>query len=122
MIKQMITRVAVEQRRELHLKKNDKKRLRCICKGKVPQFSCEDGDDVSGSKGIGSDGSKSKSRSKEKGQVSGSKGKSINKTKSGGGLKIRVVKKCTNSFLSKSFEESIKPNPKIPLDALKDQL
>ncbi|GJZ42221.1 mutator type transposase [Tanacetum coccineum] len=90
MIKEMITRVAVEQRRELHLKKNDKKRLRCICKRKVPQFSCEDGDDVSGSKGVGSDGSKSKSQSKEKGQVSGSKGKSINKTKAGGGLKIRM--------------------------------
>nr|GFA73262.1 hypothetical protein [Tanacetum cinerariifolium] len=53
---------------------------------KVPQFSCEDGDDVSGSKGVGSDGSKSKSQSKEKGQ------------------------------------ESFYLNPKIPLNALKDQL
>ncbi|GKE31256.1 hypothetical protein Tco_1450578, partial [Tanacetum coccineum] len=61
MIKRMITRVLVEQRIELHLKKNDKKRLRCICRGKVPQFSCKDEDDVSGSKGLGSDGSKGKS-------------------------------------------------------------
>nr|GEX21214.1 hypothetical protein [Tanacetum cinerariifolium] len=37
-------------------------------------------------------------------------------------LQSRIVKKCTASFLSKSVEESIKPNPKIPLNALKDQL
>nr|GEZ98360.1 hypothetical protein [Tanacetum cinerariifolium] len=34
-IKKMVTRVAVQQRRELHLKKNDKLRVRCICRGKV---------------------------------------------------------------------------------------
>ncbi|GJX65674.1 hypothetical protein Tco_0300017 [Tanacetum coccineum] len=102
MIKEMITRVAVEQRRELHLKKNDKKRLRCICRGKVPQFSCEDGDDVSGSKGVGSDGSKAKSQSKEKGQVGGSKGKLINKTKAGGGLKIRLPLKQYEVGISKN--------------------
>ncbi|GKC90295.1 mutator type transposase [Tanacetum coccineum] len=146
----------VEHRRELHLKKNDKVRVRCICRGKVPQFGCEDGDDDSGSKGVVSSGSKGKGQSKEKGQVSGSKGKSNNKTKAGGGIKdkgeycpwslqcsklpneetwtvktfkdthkclqSRIVKKCTASFLSKSVEESIKPNPKIPLNALKDQL
>ncbi|GKB39154.1 mutator type transposase [Tanacetum coccineum] len=140
-IKEMVTRVAVEQRRELHLKKNDKVRVRCICRGKVPQFGCKDGDDDSGSKGVVS---------------SGSKGKSNNKTKDGGGIKdkgeycpwslqcsklpneetwivktfkdthkclqSRIVKKCTTSFLSKSVEESIKPNPKIPLNAFKDQL
>nr|GFA85477.1 hypothetical protein [Tanacetum cinerariifolium] len=146
----------VEQRRELHLKKNDKVRVRCICRGKVPQFGCEDGDDDSGSKAVVSSRSKRKGQSKEKGQVSGSKGKSNNKTKVGGGirdkgeyfpwslqcsklpneetwvvktfkdthkcLQSRIVKKCTASFLSKSVEESIKPNPKIPLNSLKDQL
>nr|GEU99329.1 hypothetical protein [Tanacetum cinerariifolium] len=69
-IKKMMTRVAVEHRRELHLKNNDKIRVRFICKGKVPQFSSEDIVDDSSSKGV----------------------------------------------------ESIKPNPKIPLNALKDQL
>ncbi|GJZ10958.1 mutator type transposase [Tanacetum coccineum] len=88
-IKEMVTRVAVEQRRELHFKKNDKIKVRCICRGKVPWFSCEDGDDVSSSKGVGSDRSKTKGQSKEKGQVSGLKGKSTNKTKVGGVLKIR---------------------------------
>nr|GEY81854.1 hypothetical protein [Tanacetum cinerariifolium] len=125
-IKEMVTRVAVEQRRELHLKKNDKVRVRCICRRKVPQFDCEDGDDDSGSKRVVSSGSKGKGQYKEKGQVSGSKEKSNNKIKAGGVLKISeniaLVKKCTASFLSKSVEESIKPNRKIPLNALKDQL
>nr|GEW80357.1 transposase, mutator type [Tanacetum cinerariifolium] len=155
-IKEMVTRVAVEQRRELHLKKNDKVRVRYICRGKFPQFGCKDGDDDSGSKGVVSSGSKRKGQSKEKGQVSGSKGKSNNKTKASGDIKdkgeycpwllqcsklpneetwavktfkdthkclqSRIVKKCTASFLSKSVEESIKPNPKIPLNALQDQL
>ncbi|GJS19984.1 hypothetical protein Tco_0448616 [Tanacetum coccineum] len=57
---------------------------------KVSRFSCEDGNDVSGSKRLGSDGSKSKSQSKEKGQVSGSKGKSIKKTKPGGSIKDKA--------------------------------
>nr|GEW84984.1 hypothetical protein [Tanacetum cinerariifolium] len=155
-IKEIVTRVAVEQRKELHLKKNDKVRVRCICRGKVPQLGCEDGDDDSGSKGVVSSGSKGKGQSKEKGQVSGSKWKSNNKTKDGGGIKdkgeycpwsllcsklpneetwavkkvkdthkclqSRIVKKCTTSFSSKSVEESIKPNLKISLNALKDQL
>ncbi|GJZ39348.1 mutator type transposase [Tanacetum coccineum] len=88
-IKKMATRVAVEHIRELHFKKNHKIKVRCICRGKVPWFSCEDGDDVSSSKGVGSNRSKTKGQSKEKGQVSGSKGKSTNKTKAGGVLKIR---------------------------------
>nr|GEV59727.1 hypothetical protein [Tanacetum cinerariifolium] len=67
-IKEIVTRVAVEQRKELHLKKNDKVRVRCICRGKVPQLGCEDGDDDSGSKGVVSSGSKGKGQSKEKGQ------------------------------------------------------
>ncbi|GJV88076.1 mutator type transposase [Tanacetum coccineum] len=127
-IKEMVTRVAVEQRRELHLKKNDKIRFRRIYRGKVPRFSSEDGVDDSGSKGVGSSGSKEKVQSKKESQVSG---KSMNKTKVGGVktfkdthkcLQSRIVKKCTASFLSKSVEESIKPNSKIPLNFLKDQL
>nr|GEZ52443.1 hypothetical protein [Tanacetum cinerariifolium] len=63
-IKEMMTRVAVEQRRELHLKKNDKVGVRCICRRNVPQFGFEDGDDDSGSKGVVSSGSKGKGQSK----------------------------------------------------------
>nr|GFB14661.1 hypothetical protein [Tanacetum cinerariifolium] len=54
-------------------------------------FSCEDGDDDSGSKGVVSSRSKGKGQSKEKGQVSGSKGKSNNKTKAGGGISKQKV-------------------------------
>ncbi|GJZ90348.1 hypothetical protein Tco_0662275 [Tanacetum coccineum] len=37
-------------------------------------------------------------------------------------LQSRIVNKCIATFLSRELEESIKPNPKIPLNALKDQL
>lgn len=37
-------------------------------------------------------------------------------------LKSRTVPKCTTSFLSKEIEQTIKPNPKIPIAALKYQL
>nr|GEZ67058.1 hypothetical protein [Tanacetum cinerariifolium] len=37
-------------------------------------------------------------------------------------LQSRTVRKCTSSFLSREIEETIKPNPKIPLSALKEQL
>nr|GEV02435.1 hypothetical protein [Tanacetum cinerariifolium] len=67
-IKEIVTRVAVEQRRELHLKKNGKVRVRCIYRGKVPQFGCEDGDDDSGSKGVVSSGSKGKGQAKKMAQ------------------------------------------------------
>nr|GEV22274.1 transposase, mutator type [Tanacetum cinerariifolium] len=63
---EMVTRVTVEQRRELHLKKNDKVRVRCICRGKVPQFGYEDGDDDSGSKGVVSSRSGPKKKVKAK--------------------------------------------------------
>ena len=39
LIKDMVTRVAVEQRRQLWLKKNDKVRVRVVCKGKTPTFT-----------------------------------------------------------------------------------
>nr|GEV32783.1 hypothetical protein [Tanacetum cinerariifolium] len=74
-IKEIVTRVVVEQRRELHLKKNDKETW--AVKTLKDTHKC---------------------------------------------LQSRIVKKCTASFLSKSVEESIKPNPKIPLNSLKDQL
>ncbi|GJY40675.1 mutator type transposase [Tanacetum coccineum] len=37
-------------------------------------------------------------------------------------LQSRKVRKCTASFLAIEIEQSIKPNPKIPLLALKDQI
>ncbi|GJZ93063.1 mutator type transposase, partial [Tanacetum coccineum] len=37
-------------------------------------------------------------------------------------LQSRSIGKCTASFLSKEIEETIKPNPRVPISALKDQL
>nr|GEY50068.1 transposase, mutator type [Tanacetum cinerariifolium] len=51
----------------------------------------KDGDYDSGSKGVVSSGSKGKDQFKEKGQVSGSKGKSNNKTKAGEGISKQKV-------------------------------
>ncbi|GJV15019.1 transposase, MuDR [Tanacetum coccineum] len=39
MIKDMVTRISVEKRRELYLTKNDKERVRAECRGLVPVFS-----------------------------------------------------------------------------------
>ena len=39
MIKEMVTKLSVETRRELHLVRNDKQRVRAICRGQVPVFT-----------------------------------------------------------------------------------
>ncbi|PWA71856.1 transposase, MuDR [Artemisia annua] len=39
LIKEMVTRIAVEQRRQIYLTKNDKERVRAECRGIVPIFS-----------------------------------------------------------------------------------
>ncbi|PWA75620.1 transposase, mutator type [Artemisia annua] len=69
LIKEMLTRVSVEQRRQLYLKKNDKNRLRAHCRGKVPQFTFEDGIESRGSKGKLVEGSKCKVAKGSKGRV-----------------------------------------------------
>ncbi|PWA93526.1 transposase, mutator type [Artemisia annua] len=184
LIKEMLTRVSVEQRRQLYLKKNDKNRLRAHCRGKVPQFTFEDGIESRGSKGKLAEGSKCKVAKGSKGRVAegskvkgaegskvecaeGSKQKGVKGKGQVGGstgnfkdggcsiedkeescpwflqcsklpnqetwavktfhdthtcLQSRKVKRCTATFLSKTVEGTIKPNPKIPLGALKDQL
>ena len=148
LIKEMVTRVAVEQRRQLWLKKNDKVRVRVVCKGKTPTFTSNmdpvvysglaDGPQVKGkpnklkaaigskirSKGVAIKDSEtqcpwflqcSKLPNEETWQVKAFE--DVHKC-----LQSRVVKKCTAKFLSKEVEATIKPNPKIPLNALKDQL
>ncbi|GJV21255.1 hypothetical protein Tco_1370275 [Tanacetum coccineum] len=42
LVKDKVTRVSVEQRRQLSLKKNDKLRVRVVCKGQVPDFANND--------------------------------------------------------------------------------
>lgn len=164
MIKEMVTKLSVETRRELHLVRNDKQRVRAICRGQVPVFTTESQNmfkdsglkDVSGleetsglkdSSGPSTCSSVAGKRKKPKPSGYVKKKASVNKEKSGcpwilhctkkkgeltwevrtfkdthNCLQSRTVKKCTATFLAKDVEETIKPNPKIPLAALKDQL
>nr|GEV15099.1 transposase, MuDR [Tanacetum cinerariifolium] len=52
-IKDMVTRISVETRRELYLTKNDKERVRAECRGLVPVFSnsCPSGESVTSVEG-----------------------------------------------------------------------
>ncbi|GJR40745.1 mutator type transposase [Tanacetum coccineum] len=68
LIKEMVSKIVVAQRRQLWLSRNEKLRMTEVCRGK---------------KSIG---------------------------------------KCTASFLSKEIEEAIKPDPRVPIASLKDQL
>ncbi|GKC85323.1 hypothetical protein Tco_1141040 [Tanacetum coccineum] len=141
--KEKVTRVSVEQRRQLWLKKNDKLRVRVVCRGQVPDFANNNMSTIvpitCNPKGL-----TSKVQSK-----SISKKEKVTKPKESYGcpwvmqvskfpnedtwevktledihkcLQTRIVTKCTATFLPKEVEESIKPNPKIPLSVLKDQL
>ena len=152
LIKEMMTRIAVNQRRQIYLTKNDKGRVRAECRGLVPTFS------NSGPSGTNVDGlSEGQSEGPSVSQGTNVQDSNVKKTKKKGCkavgvelkcpwllhcqkpkgegtwyvkifqdnhtcLKSRTVPKCTASFLAKEIEQTIKPNPKIPISALKDQL
>ncbi|GJS45944.1 putative reverse transcriptase domain-containing protein [Tanacetum coccineum] len=101
--------IAVAQRRQLWLSRNDKTRMTAECRGKVPVFN--DGGPVCKESGPlenkpKGDSVKCNKKSKKKGQVGESHQMSL----------------CTASFLSKEIEEAIKPDPRVPIASLKDQL
>nr|GEY10662.1 transposase, MuDR [Tanacetum cinerariifolium] len=143
LVKEKVTRVSVEQRRQLWLKKNDKLRVRVVCKGQVPDFANNNMGTIVPVT-CNPKGPTSKVQPK-----SISKKEKVTKPKESHGcpwvmqvsklpnedtwdvktledihkcLQTRIVTKCTVTFLSRKVEESIKPNPKIPLSAFKDQL
>ncbi|GJV19936.1 mutator type transposase [Tanacetum coccineum] len=141
LIKEMVSKIAVAQRRQLWLSRNDKTRMTAECRGKVPVFN--DGGPVCKESGPlenkpKGDSVKCNKKSKKKGQV----GESIkcpwlvHCTKSSKAetwwvrkfndnhtcLQSRSIGKCTASFLSKEIEEAIKPDPRVPIASLKDQL
>ncbi|PWA38189.1 transposase, MuDR [Artemisia annua] len=142
LIKEMVSKLAVEERRQLHIDRNDKKRVRVICRGKTPVFS--ESNEASGPVNNTSEPSGPVKKIKDaSGSDNGpvidnkqgcpwvlwiSKGphdnswivKTYNPTHKC--LQTREVKKCTASFLSKDVEESIVPNPKIPTLAVREQL
>ncbi|GJY88113.1 mutator type transposase [Tanacetum coccineum] len=139
LIKQMVSRLVVENRRHMWLTKNDKIRIWAQCRGIVPTFSNDDGSQFGPN---GPSGSQSQSNTKKGGKpkvvVKDSQSCpwvlhcSKSKTEESWYVKrlddehtclqSRFVSKCTAKFLSKTVEETIKPNPKIPIAALKDQL
>ncbi|GKA94727.1 pentatricopeptide repeat-containing protein, partial [Tanacetum coccineum] len=155
MIKKMVSKISVVNRRQLWLTKNDKVRVRARCRGIVPTFSNEDGSQFGPN---GPSGSSGKSKMEKTKKVDSQSQSTTNKDKAGKPkvnvkdsqscpwvlhcskakneeswfvkkfidehtcLQSRFVGKCTAKYLSKIVEETIKPNPKIPIAALKDQL
>ncbi|GKA48609.1 hypothetical protein Tco_0741567 [Tanacetum coccineum] len=141
LVKEKVTRVLVKQRRQLWLKKNDKLRVRVVCRGQVPDFALNNMGTVvpvtCDPKGPTSKVQpKFMSKKKTKPieyygcpwdmQVSKLPNEDTWEVKTleydHKCLQSRIVKKCPDTFLSREVEESIKPNPKISLSALKDQL
>ncbi|GKA27984.1 mutator type transposase [Tanacetum coccineum] len=147
LIKVMVSRISVEQRRQLYFTRNDKIRMRAECRGLVPVFG-----NGPGASGLGDNGpidsgpvcdkpkldsgSNKKTKKKETVEDSIKCPWLLHCSKSHKAetwwvkifndnhtcLQSRTVGKCTASFLSKEVKETIKPNPKVPISALKDQL
>ncbi|GJZ18808.1 mutator type transposase [Tanacetum coccineum] len=147
-IKDMVTRISVEKIRELHLVKNDQTRVRAECRGLVPVFRLTthidpnvegptDGPSRSHGQSSGTDSLKKKTKKEGKLVVETLKCPWLMHCVKPKGentqycrvfrdthtcLQSRKVRKYTTSFLAREIEQTIKPNPKIPLLALKDQL
>lgn len=132
LIKEMVTKLAVEERRQLHLDRNDKKRVRVICRGKTPVFS--EANEASGPSsnepsGLVKNTSKPSGPVKNTNEASGSDNGPVIDNKQGCPwllhiskgpldnswivktyktthkcLQTRQVKKCTASFLAKMLK------------------
>ncbi|GJU11272.1 mutator type transposase [Tanacetum coccineum] len=134
---------AVAIRRQLYIWKNDKDRLTAVCRGKCPVFNYpEDGPSVNGPsdsrgnlKNIGGKWVKvSSPQNKQVGSTNTGKpsGSALNKkgvkTIKVGGTKGHYIYEditcpCKVHISKvKEIEETIKPNPEVPIRALKDQL
>ncbi|KAL4587589.1 hypothetical protein LXL04_000461 [Taraxacum kok-saghyz] len=139
-LKEKIRLHSLETRKNLHFVKNDKKRLRAICKGKVaftePEVDAPSNDSTTGIV-------KSKGKKQSKKQSKGNK-----KTKADSCpwilhasrsteesswyiktyeqvhtcLNSRKIKAATAKFLSNQFVDQLESNPKVPVKALQEQL
>ncbi|KAJ9541378.1 hypothetical protein OSB04_027884 [Centaurea solstitialis] len=116
-VKKMIKLHAIETRRDLAIVKNDLKRVRAVCRGKIPTFYS----DV----GCSSGGKQEKKTScpwvvhistseKDESWVV----KTFVDTHKC--IQPRKIKLCTVSFLAQELVETIKPNPSIPVKAVQD--
>nr|KAJ0213339.1 hypothetical protein LSAT_V11C400157690 [Lactuca sativa] len=126
-LKEKIDMHALETRRNLYYKKNDKLRLRELCRGVVP---------VMNSSGVVGLNTKNKSKGKElnseKVTCSWFLHASRSNTKSPRFVRTlndnhtcfqsRKIRACTATFISKRIMDQIDMNPWIPLRALQEQL
>ncbi|PWA44691.1 transposase, MuDR, MULE transposase domain protein [Artemisia annua] len=133
--KDRIRAYAVEARRNIEFKKNDKLRLRVICKGVVPSVNNKDAfvDKVQSQTDHKSDKGKKVIEHEENDKVEcpwilyiskGDKGKWVVKTfiDEHKCLQSRKIKHCTSTFLSKHITDIITNNPEIPILAVQEQL
>nr|KAJ0186252.1 hypothetical protein LSAT_V11C900478630 [Lactuca sativa] len=105
---------AIETRRELALEKNDKNRVRWVCKGTIPKLgpNVEVNDEEEICPWV-------LLASKWKKDVNWTV-KTYNKVHKC--LQTRTVKACTYKFLSSNIVEQVESNPTIPIRALQEQL
>ncbi|KAJ9535201.1 hypothetical protein OSB04_un001717 [Centaurea solstitialis] len=127
-IKKMITMYSLHACRDIRLIKNDKTRLRAICKGQNPVFKEVGGSnkEVGGSKKKAKKASASGEHCPWVLHVSTCNNESTwtVKTYVGGHtcLQSRKLKLCTANVLSEQIMEDITPNPDIPLKTLHEQI
>ncbi|KAJ9543460.1 hypothetical protein OSB04_023167 [Centaurea solstitialis] len=127
-IKKMITMYSLHACRDIRLIKNDKTRLRAICKGQNPVFKEVGGSnkEVGGSKKKAKKASASGEHCPWVLHVSTCNNESTwtVKTYVGGHtcLQSRKLKLCTANVLSEQIMKDITPNPDIPLKTLHEQI
>nr|KAJ0215940.1 hypothetical protein LSAT_V11C300136200 [Lactuca sativa] len=98
----------MKTRRELDIVKNDKNRVRVVCKGTIPDMG------ILETSGKGGPGQRN---------INGGHSQTV-KTyeKEHKCLQTRKIKACNYKFLSKQILEQLESNPEIPIRALKEQL
>nr|KAJ0227649.1 hypothetical protein LSAT_V11C100003630 [Lactuca sativa] len=126
-LKEKIDMHALETRRNLYYKKNDKLRLRALCRGVVPVIN------ASGVVGLNT---KNKSKGKEVNSKKVNCSWFLHASRSNTEspwfvrtlndnhtcLQSRKIRACTATFISKRIMDQIDTNPGIPLRALQEQL
>ncbi|KAL4557735.1 hypothetical protein LXL04_035923 [Taraxacum kok-saghyz] len=116
-IKDKVNKLAIESRRNLCFKKNDKTRLRAVCRGNVP--------DASGS-GVG--GAVKSNKVSCPWSMQASKPKDCEfwfvktLTDKHNCIQTRKIRACTAKFISSEILDQVESNPTVPLRAIQDQI
>ena len=118
-IKEKVNQHAIESRRNLFFKKNDKVRLRVECRGKVPEAGGSNG-------GVGGSTTSNKLKCSWSMQCSRSQYsdwwyvKTLNENHTC--LQTRKLRACTAKFISKEIMDQVESNPTVPLRSIQDQI